>query len=74
MKADTYILFNSHDEALYDATFYWMAADPAYVNTAMRHKGQFAEEFADERLVLVFGRDRVFSNVDIFESKVKKFS
>lgn len=71
---DTYILFHIYSlvEALYESPFYWMRADPAYVNTAMRHRGLFTEEFAAERLALVFGRDKVYSNVDIFESKSKK--
>lgn len=75
-KDDTYILFHIYSlvEALYEAPFYWMGADPAYVSTAMRHRGLFTEEFAAERLAAVFGDDKVYSNVDIFESKNKKIS
>jgi hypothetical protein len=61
-------------EALYDSPFYWMNADSAYRPTAMIHRGQFAEEFSRERLERVFGRQYVFSNVDIYESKGKKVS
>jgi hypothetical protein len=73
-KDDAYILFHIYSlvEALYESPFYWMGADHAYVNTAMRHRGLFTEEFAAERLALVFGKDNVYSNVDIFESKSKK--
>lgn len=71
---DAYILFHIYSlaEALYEAPFYWMSADQIYVNTAMRNRGLFTEEFAAERLALVFGRDNVYSNVDIFESRSKK--
>lgn len=71
---DTYILFHIYSlaEALYESPFYWMGADKEYVSTAMRHRGLFTEDFAVERLALVFGKDKVHSNVDIFESKGKK--
>lgn len=71
---DTYILFHIYSlaEALYESPFYWMSADKAYVNTAMRHRGLFTEQFAAERLAFVFGKDKVYSNVDVFESKGKK--
>lgn len=74
IKGDEYILFHIYSlvEALYEAPFYWMGADHTYVSTAMRHRGLFTEEFAAERLALVFGADRVYLNVDIFESKSKK--
>jgi hypothetical protein len=71
---DEYVLFHIYSlaEALYDAPFYWMGADNVYVKAAMMHRGQFTEEFAAERLALVFGKDRVHENVDVFESKDKK--
>lgn len=71
---DTYILFHIYSlvEALYESPFYWMGADKAYVNTAMRHRGLFTEEFSVERLSLVFGRDKVYSNVDIFANNGNK--
>lgn len=74
IRDDAYILFHIYSlvEALYETPFYWMGADKGYVSTAMRHRGLFTEEFAAERLALVFGKDKVFSNVDIFESKSNK--
>ena len=71
---DSYVLFQTYSlvEALYEAPFYWMGADRDYVSAAMRHRGEFTEEFAAERLALVFGKDRVYSNVDVFESKSNK--
>lgn len=71
---DNFILFQVYSlvEALYDAPFYWMGADKAYVNTAMRNRGLFTEEFSVERLAKIFGKGNVYSNVDIIESKSTK--
>lgn len=71
---DSFILFQQYNllEALYDAPFYWMCNDGNYKNTAMGNRGQFAEEFCRERLELVFGKENVHPNVDIFESKGRK--
>lgn len=73
-RGDTFILFHIYSlvEALYEAPFYWMGADKRYVDTAMRHRGQFTEEFSADRLAVVFGKERVHSNVDIFASKATK--
>jgi len=69
-----FLLFQSYSlsEALYESPFYWMGGDEEYEATAMRNRGRFTEEFCRERLELVFGCDRVYSNVDIFETKGKK--
>ncbi|MCY4131171.1 MAG: nuclease-related domain-containing protein [Nitrospira sp.] len=67
---DSFILFQQYDllEALYDAPFYWMCKDTKYKNIAMHNRGRFTEEFCRERLELVFGKENVHSNVDIFRS------
>jgi hypothetical protein len=69
-----YALFHIHSlvEALYESPFYWMGADGAYSSTAMQHRGLITEEFAVDCLAHVFGKDKVHSNVDIFETKDKK--
>lgn len=69
-----YALFHIYSlvEALYEAPFYWMGADKAYVSTAMKHRGRFTEQFAIKRLAQVFGENNVLSNIDIFESKGNK--
>ncbi|WP_390331548.1 nuclease-related domain-containing protein [Undibacterium arcticum] len=71
IREDAYILFQIYSlvESLYESPFYWVGDDKAYVSTAMRHRGLFTEEFAAERLALVFGRGNVYSNIDIFKSK-----
>jgi hypothetical protein len=59
-------------EALYDTPFYWMGADRRYLATAMKNRGLFTEEFTAQRMERVFGQDRVFRNVDIWETKTRK--
>jgi hypothetical protein len=69
-----YLLFQYYSlvEALYETPFYWMGSDKTYVNKAMRNRGKFTEEFSAERLGLVFGKNRVFTNVNIIKSKKQK--
>lgn len=59
-------------EALYDAPFYWMAQDKAYLPMLTKHRGDFTESFVAERLGLVFGRGRVYANIDIQETKATR--
>lgn len=68
---DRFILFhwNALAEALYEAPFYWLGADKSYAPTALKHRGEFTEGFALERLRKVFGRDRVFHGVNIERGK-----
>ena len=70
----SYLLFHIYSlvEALYEAPFYWMAADENYVSTAMSNRGSFTEQFAVERLRQVFGAENVLANIDIYESKGTK--
>ena len=58
-------------EALYEVPFYWMCDDESYVSEALRHRGDYAESFAAERLSLVFGANRVFQNVEIRRGKAE---
>jgi len=72
----SYLLFHIYSlvEALYEAPFYWMGADKAYVSKAMQNRGIFTEQFAIERLRQVFGAENVFANIDIYESKGTKLA
>jgi len=71
---DEFVLFHSYGlvEALYESPFYWMLADRPYAATAMQNRGRFTETFCRDRLELVFGKARVHTNVDIFESKARR--
>jgi len=69
--ADEFLLFQQYGvaEAFYEAPFYWMLADKSYAPIALRHRGEFTEVFAADRLRRVFGTGRVFQNVEIVRSK-----
>jgi SEC-C motif/Nuclease-related domain len=73
ISEDEYLLFQIYSltQALYETPFFWFNDDTAYRATAMQHRGEFTENFSIERLKLVFGKDRVFSNIDIYDSKRK---
>ena len=68
-----FIMLQSYgvSEALYETPFYWMCNDKSYAPIALRHRGEFTEAFAAERLTHVFGTDRVFQNVEILKSRGK---
>lgn len=74
LSDSNYLLFQNYSlvEALYETPFFWFNRDKSYISTAMRHRGDFTEEFSAERLKLVFGSDRVFTNIDIVDSKKNK--
>ena len=63
-----YISFETYGvvEALYESPFYWMAADKSYRDTAFAHRGAFTKSFVARRLSEVFGEDRVYRNINIF--------
>lgn len=56
-------------EAIYESPFYWMGQDELYRPTANTNRGQFTETFAFKRLVSVFGKDRVWRNVNLYRAK-----
>lgn len=73
LEGDLFLLFQHYSlvESLYESPFYWMWEDKKYRNELSENRGRFTEEFCKERLELVFGEKRVYTNVDIFESKDK---
>lgn len=66
-----YLLFQHYSlvEALYESPFYWMNGDKKYSNKARENRGNFVEKFSAEKLKKVFGKERVFSNIDIYDPK-----
>lgn len=73
LPGEEYLLFQIYSlmQALYETPFFWLHDDKEYRQTAMQHRGEFAEAFSAERLKLVFGENRVFLNVNIYTSKKK---
>lgn len=70
---DKYLLFQPYSlaEAFYETPFFWMFYDESYKNKSVENRGIFVEEFAEERLRLVFGAKNVFSNIDVDDGKNK---
>lgn len=56
-------------ESIYESPFYWMNSDPTYRSEALRHRGEFAEEFAAELLRSVFGKNNVYTRVEVKKDK-----
>lgn len=65
----TVLLFQHYAiyEALYESPFYWMLADKAYMQTAMKHRGAFTEKYSSCRLAAVFGQANVRTNVNLYQ-------
>lgn len=52
-----------------ESPFYWMAGDPAYKDISLTNRGSYTEKRAEEVLIKVFGKDRVFRNVKVQRKK-----
>lgn len=74
VNTDEYLLLQIYSlaEAYYETPFYWFNEDASYVDTAMLHRGQFTEEFSEERLKIIFGKTNVYTNIDIVDNKGNK--
>lgn len=74
LNNDEYLLFLNYSltEALYETPYYWLSNDKNYIIKAMKHRGEFTEEFSAEKLKLVFGKHRVFSNIKLIDRKMPK--
>ena len=70
---DNFVSFQAYSlwEALYENPFFWFNTDDAYKVIASDHRGVFTEDFTAERLALVFGKENVLTNIDIFDGKDK---
>ncbi len=76
MPSGAFVSLQSYSlaEAIYEAPFYWMAQDKAYLPMLTKNRGDFTENFIADRLNLVFGPENVHQNVDIIESKAENIS
>jgi len=57
------------DQSLYESPIFWMRGDDAYKSSALRHRGDFTEDFSYERMCRVFGAGRVHANVRLVQGK-----
>jgi hypothetical protein len=69
-ESGTFILFQAYSfyEALYESPFYWMLQDASYKDIALKHRGEFTEEFSAQCLARVFGTKHTHANVLIQEN------
>jgi len=68
-----FVLFQIYSllESMYESPFFWTLEDKSYQDTALKHRGEFTEQFCTARLRQVFGEAHVFENVDLFSGKDK---
>ncbi|AQQ00504.1 SecA-like protein [Pseudoalteromonas aliena] len=71
---DSYYLFQTMAlaQSMYESPIFWMRLDKTYVNTAVKHRGEFTESFAFKRLEKIFGKGNVYCNLDIFKNPSEK--
>lgn len=71
LENDLFVLFQHYSllQALYETPFFWFLDDKKYKNQAMKNRGDFTENFSVERLTKVFGKNRVFQNLNIENGK-----
>lgn len=55
--------------SLYETPFYWIISDDHYRKTAGSHRGSAGEEMAFEILEPVFGKEKIFRDIEIKDSK-----
>lgn len=67
LEDNLFVLFQFYSllEALYETPFFWFLNDRTYKNQAMINRGNFTEDFSTEKLSKVFGKNKVFQNLNI---------
>ena len=58
-------------EALYESPFYWMNGDKDYVSTALKNRGDVAEDITTQIIKKVYGEKNVYTALKIFQAKGK---
>lgn len=73
ISENSYVSFQSYSlwESLYESPFFWFGADKQYKSIASKNRGEFTENFTAQRLVQVFGKENVYTNIDIYRGKVR---
>lgn len=68
---DNYLLFLNDTlyEACYETPFFWLHDDKPYRPTAMTNRGEFTEQYSTQCFTKVFGRENVYQNINIYDSK-----
>jgi hypothetical protein len=66
-----FIIFQHYSllESIYESPYFWFLEDREYKNIAMKNRGSFTENFSAQRFSAVFGKERVFENIELKSSK-----
>jgi len=56
-------------ESMYESLYYWMLADKKYLDTALKNRGNVAEEITKNILEPVFGSKNIYQNIIINRTK-----
>ncbi|MEL4444520.1 SEC-C metal-binding domain-containing protein [Acinetobacter baumannii] len=57
-------------ESIYESPFFWFK-DTSYNDQASKNRGLFTENFTADRLIKIFGRENVFTNINLFRGNNK---
>ena len=60
--------------ALFDTPYYWMVKDTKYKDRAGKNRGKYLERYVEKKLIYIFGKENVFSNIQIKEKNTKVLS
>lgn len=55
-------------QSIYESPIFWMRPDKTYADISVKNRGKFTEEFSYSKLVDIFGKDNVFTNINIFKN------
>lgn len=71
LQTDNWALFQQYSivESIYESPFYWMNLDPDQKNIAAKNRGEFLENFTFKKMVEIFGQNRVYKNVKLYQGK-----
>ncbi len=74
LNDNKYLLLQQYSlaEAFYETPFYWLNNDRTYYDFAARNRGAFTETICKEKLEIIFGKNRVWSNIDIIDPNKNK--
>ncbi len=76
LEENTFLCFQIYSlyEALYESPVFLLNENKKYSSTALKNRGYFTENFCFDKLKSIFGKNRVFSNIEIVNKKNEPLS
>lgn len=56
-------------ESLYESPYFWFSSDKSYLPIASKNRGAYTENITAHCLEKVFGKECVYTNIDIYDGK-----